>query len=188
MRAVASRTAAILLARTALSTTSRRCAQDAGRAPLLDGLEVEIVENGAGFARRQRLVVALDDHATIAEDPVGEGSRRLVEQHEIDGTAGGRLEPGGEGAECLRVPRRARTERDGEIDITIRALITAGRRAEYERVQNVVFGLENASNHLQHAVRVSRRSGNPSVGRARISGGRSPCGRIRAAFAGAPSR
>src|SRR5262249_23478936 len=62
MRAVASRTAAILLARTALSTTSRRRAQDAGRAPLLDGLEVEVVENGAGLARRQRLTVALDEH------------------------------------------------------------------------------------------------------------------------------
>src|SRR5262245_19559166 len=161
MRAVASRTAAILLARTALSTTSRRRAQDAGRAPLLDGLEVEVVENGAGLARRQRLTVALDEHTTVTEDAVGHARRRLVEQHEIDGAAAGRLQAGGKGAECLRVPRRAGTEGNGEIDVTGRVSITARCRAECERVQDPIVSFENASDRLQHAVRVSRRSAIP---------------------------
>src|SRR2546430_3704493 len=72
-RSVASRTAAILSATSALSTTGRGRAQDAGGAEIFDGLEVEVVEDRACLARDQRGVVSLDEQSAVPEDPIGQG-------------------------------------------------------------------------------------------------------------------
>src|SRR5262249_40142586 len=66
-----------------LSTTSGG-AQHAGRAELLDRLEVEVVEDRARLPLDQRVTVALDDDAAVSEDPVRERRWRLVEQHQTD--------------------------------------------------------------------------------------------------------
>src|SRR2546425_1245916 len=80
-RAVASRTAAIFAARSALSTTCRGGPQDPGGTPLLDRLEVEVVEQSPRLTGHQRAVVALDEQPPVAEDAVGEGGRRLERDH-----------------------------------------------------------------------------------------------------------
>src|SRR5438477_12227589 len=83
-RAVASRTAAILAARSALSTTGCGCAQDPGGTPLFNGLEVEILEKYARLAGHQRSVVALDEQAPVAVAPIGDRRWRLVQEQASD--------------------------------------------------------------------------------------------------------
>src|SRR5438093_4150493 len=103
-RAVASRTAAIFAATSALSTTCRGGPQDPRGTPLLDRLEVEVVEQSPRLTGDQRAVVALDEQPPVAEDAVGEGRRRLVHQHKVDGA------PGGDSRRAAKPPR-ARTFR-----------------------------------------------------------------------------
>jgi hypothetical protein len=98
MRATASRTAAIFSARTALSTTARR-RQRAARTELFDRLEVEVLEDRSGLARRERRRIADCDRLPVAKDPVGECGRRLVEQDEVNRSSRGFLEARGERAQ-----------------------------------------------------------------------------------------
>ena len=92
---------------------SRGGAQDARRAPLLDGREVEVLEHGAGLARDQGRVIALEQHVPVAEDAVGERRGGLVEEDKVRLAAGRRRQPRGQPAEGLRVTRGAGREPQG---------------------------------------------------------------------------
>jgi hypothetical protein len=76
----------------ARSTTPSRRAEDPLRTSLLDGLEVQVLDDGRGFAPHQCGVVALHEH-------------------EVDRPPGRRLEPGGKMPEGRRVARRFRAHR-----------------------------------------------------------------------------
>src|ERR1700693_4597753 len=119
-RAVASRAAAIFAASSALSPTGRGGAQDPCGTLLLDGPEVEVVEQDPRLAGDQRGVVALDEQTPVAEDAGGEGCGRLVEQHEVDRAHGGGHQARRQAAEGMHVPCGARGQLDGDISVAVR--------------------------------------------------------------------
>src|SRR5438309_4770813 len=91
-RMVASVTAEIFAVTTALSTTRCRRPQDAGRADVLDRLEIEVLHDCPRLTCHERRMIPFDDHFAIAEDPVREPRRRLVEKDKIDAAVDCRLE------------------------------------------------------------------------------------------------
>src|SRR4029453_15041956 len=99
---VASRTAAIFVAASALSTTSGDT-QDSLGAPGLDGLPVEVDETRPSLPGDHRGVVAFDEEVPVAEDAVCERRRRFIEEHEIDAPSEGGLQPSGQAAEGAHV-------------------------------------------------------------------------------------
>src|SRR5204862_4219074 len=88
-RAVAARTAAIFEATSALSTTTGSDAQDSFCTPVLDGLPVEIGEQGTRLAGDHEPVISLHEEGSVAEDAIRERRGRFVEEHQIDGTSDG---------------------------------------------------------------------------------------------------
>src|SRR6266508_2603 len=155
-RAVASRTAAIFAARSALSTTGGSGAQDPFGTPLLDGLEVEVVEQRPRLAGDQGTVVPLDEQLPVAEDAVRERRGRLVEEHQVNGASDGGFQSRGKAAERAHVPRGAGAERDGNVGVApcVRCAPDAG--AEEQRVGDVRFSFEDAAKRSQHAARLAR--------------------------------
>ena len=114
MRTTASRIAPTLVATTVASTTVR-CPQHGPGERLLDGPEVQVLEDGPGLARDEGAPVPLEDDAAVAERAVGEARSGLVEEHDIDRSSGGGLEAGQEVAEledgepCTRARPTARS-------------------------------------------------------------------------------
>jgi hypothetical protein len=147
-RAVASRTAAIFAARSALSTTGCGGAQDPGGTPLFNGLEVEILEKYARLAGHQRSVVALDEQAPVAEDPIGERRGRLVEEHEVDAARSGGLQACRQAAESLHVPRRAGGQSDGDVGVATRVRRSTSAGPEEQGVRDTGLGFEDVTKRV----------------------------------------
>jgi hypothetical protein len=134
-----------------------RSARVAQKAPVLGRLEVEVVEDRACLAGGEGLVVALDEQVSVAEDAVGEWRRRLVEQHEIDGTPGGGFEARDEAAERVRVPGRARSQLDRHVGIAVPMARPTRARAEQQGVGDGRLGVEGATQRVfHHAVSLAR--------------------------------
>src|SRR3989442_1433909 len=98
-RAVASRTAAIFAARSALSTTGGSGAQDPFSTSLLDRLEVQVVEQYARLAGDEGPVVPFEEQVPVAEDAVRERRGHLVEEHQVNRARDGGFQSRGEPAE-----------------------------------------------------------------------------------------
>src|SRR6266542_2064195 len=157
-RAVASRTAAIFAARSALSTTGGG-AQDPLSTPLLDGLPIEVVEQRARLAGDQDAVVPFDEQVPVAEDAIREGRGRLDQEHQIDAAGDGGFQSSGEAAEGVYVTRGAGAELDGDVGITrcVRGAPPAG--AKEQRVGHIRFRFEDATERSQHTATLARGAG-----------------------------
>src|SRR5439155_12204231 len=147
-RAVASRAVATFAARSALSTTGRGGAQDPRGTPLLDRLEVEVVEQDPRLAGDQRAVVALDEQPSVAEDAVGEGRGRLVQRHEVDGAPGGGLQACGQVAQRAHVTRHVGGQLDGDVGVTVRMCTPTGAGAEEHGISDTALGFEDATKRV----------------------------------------
>src|SRR5262249_10884069 len=132
-RAVASRTAAIFMATSALSTTTGRDAQDSLGTSLLDGLPVEVIEQGARLAGDHGAAVALDEEEPVAEDAIREGCGRLIEEDQIDAAPDGGLKPSGEAPEGAHIAWGTRAELDGNVSIAPRVRCTPCASAAEQR-------------------------------------------------------
>src|SRR5438128_4269635 len=144
-RAVASRAAAIFAATSALSTTCRGGPQDPRGTPLLDRLEVEVVEQSPRLTGDQRAVVALDEQPPVAEDAVGEGRGRLVQQHEVDGAPGGGLQACGQVVQRAHVTRHVGGQLDRNVSVTVRMRTPTGAGAEEHGIADTALGFEDAT-------------------------------------------
>src|SRR5688572_677914 len=95
MRWTASRIAAILPESTIRSTTGGS-RQDATRGELLEGAEVQVVEDRARLPFRHQFRLAHEQRDSVAKDPIGHGRRGVVQDHQIHGPPGGPFEVGDE--------------------------------------------------------------------------------------------
>jgi hypothetical protein len=141
IRLTASRTAAILAARSVLSTMTR--SEHAARAQRLDRLKVEVLKNGPGAASRKPQGVACNDHTPIAKHPVGKTGRRLFEQHEIDRRSSCRLDLRHEGAQIQRVQLAVDRETDCQINVAVDATSSSRSRPESDCVRDSWVALDD---------------------------------------------
>src|SRR5262245_13527707 len=132
-------------------STTRGCPQHPIRAPVLDGLEVQVLEDDPGLPGDQRGTVARDQRAPVAEDAVSERSGRLVDEHEVDLPLGCRLEPSGQAAEGGMVARGAGTELDGDVDVAGWPERTAGAGAKQHRIRDVLLIFKGPAKPVEHA-------------------------------------
>lgn len=152
MRATASRIADTFLARIVLSTM-RSSAQDAAHRECLDRTKVEIFENSARLAFRERLVVLVHHQATVAKDAVSNGRRCVVENEQIHSMSCGPLEARHEIPQLQCSELRGGFQPDGNVNIAARVCRTARCRTK-EQSEFHTWIVEQDLRHRIHGLKI----------------------------------
>ncbi|HLQ37303.1 MAG TPA: hypothetical protein VK348_05865, partial [Planctomycetota bacterium] len=117
---------------------------------ILDRLEVEVLEHGARLPAREGVVVALEQDPAVTEHAICESWRRFVEQCQVDRPSRGRFEPADQISE-VEHRQRLRQAADGEIEIALGMLRSAGARTEHQRVADARVCGQHSAHRLEHA-------------------------------------
>ena len=126
-----------------------RC-HDTASGQLLDRLEVEVLEDGAGLALYECAAVLDDQELAVAEDPVGDRRRRFAEENEVDRPPAGALERGDQVSQLTRAEALVRRELDRDVEIAPGMRRAARARPEHQGVEDALV-LGEKTTHGLHA-------------------------------------
>ena len=122
---------------------------------LLEGFEVEILQNCTRLPSHECGPIGVKKQAAAAEYAVRERGRCLVEQDKINPASGRMLQPRRQLANGWPIERRPRLQPDREVHIAERGAVPGSVRSKDQRVAYAWVGRKHATNRDRKSTRLN---------------------------------